>query len=61
MADQLAIKPDTAVEILLVDGQLIVKPLPEPKITLADLLADITADNLHRELEIGTCIGDEVW
>jgi antitoxin MazE len=61
MAEQLAIKTDTEVEILVEDGQLMIRPLPEQDLTLEDLLAQITEENLHDEIETGTAVGGEVW
>ena len=61
LAEQLSIKSDTEVEIQIVDDQLMIKPLPEPELTLEDLLAQITDENLHDEVETGTAVGGEVW
>ena len=61
LAEQLAIGSNTEVEMQVVQGQLIISPLPEPELTLADLLAGITKDNLHDEVTMGTAVGNEVW
>ena len=61
LAEQLSIKNDTEVEIQIVDDQLMIKPLPEPALTLEALLAQITDENLHEEIETGTAVGGEVW
>ncbi|GJM41551.1 MAG: multidrug transporter MatE [Ardenticatenaceae bacterium] len=61
LAEQLAIKTDTEVEIVVEGGQLLVRPLPEPNLTLEELLAQITDENLHDEVETGVAIGQEVW
>ena len=61
LAEQLSIKSDTEVEIQIVDDQLMIKPLPEPELTLENLLAQITAENLHDEVDTGTAVGGEVW
>jgi len=61
LAEQLDIKTDTEVEIAVEDGQLVVKPLPEQTVTLEELLAQITDENLHEEVETGTAVGGEVW
>lgn len=61
MAEQLSIKTNSAVEIQVVDGQLMIKLLPEPELTLEDLLAQITDENLHQEVETGAVVGQEVW
>ena len=61
LAEQLAIKTDTEVEIVIEDGQLLIRPLPEPVLSLEALLAQITDENLHDEVETGTAVGGEVW
>jgi len=61
LAEQLDIKTDTEVEIVVEDGQMVIKPLPEPTLTLEEMLAQITAENLHEEVETGTAVGGEAW
>lgn len=61
LAEQLDIKTDSEVEIAVEDGQMVIKPLPEPTLTLEELLAQITDENLHEEVETGTAVGGEVW
>ena len=61
LAEQLNIKTDTEVEIAVEDGQMVIRPLPEPTLTLEELLAQITDENLHKEVETGTAVGGEVW
>lgn len=61
LAEQLDIKTDSEVEIAVEDGQMVIRPLPEPTLTLEELLAQITAENLHKEVDTGTAVGGEVW
>ena len=61
LAEQLGIKTDSEVEIAVEDGQMMIRPLPEPTLTLEELLAQITDENLHEEVETGTAVGGEVW
>ena len=61
LAEQLDIKTDSEVEIAVEDGQMVIRPLPEPTLTLEELLAQITDENLHEEVETGTAVGGEVW
>ncbi|VAW31379.1 Programmed cell death antitoxin MazE [hydrothermal vent metagenome] len=61
-AEEMAIIQDTAVEISIVEGKLIVTPLSEAKTySLDNLLSQITAENLHREVDTGDAVGNEVW
>jgi antitoxin MazE len=52
---------ESAVEISLVDGQIIVKPVTAQDWSLEQLLAGVTADNLHREIDTGEALGNEAW
>ena len=49
------------VEISLVDGQLVIKPVSTPKWTLDQLLAGVTPANLHHETDTGQPAGNEAW
>ena len=55
------LKNDSVVEVTLVDGQIVVKPVAAPKWTLDQLLEGVTADNLHHETDTGNPAGNEVW
>jgi len=51
----------SSVELSLVDGKLIILPLVVDEPALEDLLALVTADNLHREVDTGSAQGGERW
>ncbi len=55
------LEQDSLVELALVDGKLIVVPVAEPALTLDQLLAGVTEQNLHREVDTGQATGNEVW
>ena len=52
---------DSSVEISLIDGKLVIIPAVKPKLTLKQLLAQVTEDNLHREADTGPAVGSEAW
>ncbi|OGO28844.1 MAG: multidrug transporter MatE [Chloroflexi bacterium RBG_16_54_18] len=52
---------DSLVEINIVKGKIIITPIPAPGWTLEELLAGITKDNLHREVNTGLAVGNEIW
>ncbi len=52
---------DSVVEVSLVDGQIVIKPVQSPTWTLEKLLAGINNDNIHGETDTGEAIGNEVW
>lgn len=59
-AKEAHLEPNSEVEVSLVEGKLILVPV-EPEPTLDDLLAGITEENIHREIETGPAVGREVW
>lgn len=52
---------DTVVELSLVDGKIVLVPIVEPATTLHELLAQVTEQNQHREVDAGPAVGAEVW
>ncbi len=61
-AVQLRIEENTAVELSISDGGLLVKPTnSKPKYLLCDLLDGIKKENLHCEIDTGEPRGAEVW
>ncbi len=55
------LEQDSLVELSLVDGGLVVVPAAEPKVTLEQLVAGITEENRHGEIDFGPAVGNEVW
>ena len=49
------------VEMSVVEGQIIIKPIPIKEWTLDELLAGITVENLHSEVDTGVALGNEIW
>jgi len=60
-ASEVGLQKETPVEVSLADGKLVVAPISQPKPTLKQLLAKITKDNLHSEVDTGPAAGNEVW
>ncbi len=60
-ANEVGLQKETPVEISLVAGKLVITPVAEPKPTLKQLLAKVTKENLHHELDTGPAIGNETW
>jgi antitoxin MazE len=52
---------NSVVEVSLVDGQILIKPVAAPTLTLEQLLADVNNGNLHRETDTGAAVGNEGW
>lgn len=60
-ADEVGLAANTAVELTISEGQLIVAPLRANEYVLDALLEQITADNLHHEVDTGDAVGNEAW
>lgn len=52
---------DTLVEVSLVDGQIVIKPVMAQNWTLDELLSGVNSDNIHHETSTGDIVGNEVW
>ena len=57
---EMGLAAESPVEITVVEGQLVIAPAEET-LTLERLLADVTPENLHAEIDTGPAIGDEAW
>ncbi len=51
----------SSVEISIVDGSLTIKPVVESRFTLTELLAKVTPENLHGEIDSGKARGKEAF
>lgn len=58
---QLNLQADGEVKISLEEGRLILSPVKKPGYTLDELLAQITSESLHDEIDFGKPVGKEVW
>jgi antitoxin MazE len=59
LATEVGLEQDTQVEVSLADGKLVVAPV-KPALTLEQLLAQVTEQNLHGEIDTGPRMGNEV-
>lgn len=49
------------VKVTVHDGKLIIQLLHDSPVTLEERLKDVTAENLHDEVDTGPAVGREVW
>ena len=49
------------VDLVVIDGNLVIRPRPRRRYSLDELIAAITPENLHSEVESGAAVGNEVW
>ena len=60
-ANEVGFQQDGEVDISIVDGQLVVSQWVGQTLSLEDLLAGVTEDNLHSEVSSGPAVGKEAW
>jgi antitoxin MazE len=59
-ADEAGLEQDSEVKVALVDGRIVIEP-SDAILTLDQLLAQVTEENLHREVNTGPATGREAW
>jgi antitoxin MazE len=61
LAREIHVAAGTEVDLAVVDGALIIKPIARKRYSLDQLVSGITSDNLHAEIDWGTAVGNEAW
>jgi antitoxin MazE len=61
LADEAGLKDNSPVQLALRDKLLVVVPIRTPVVSLDALLAQVTTDNLHSEVQTGPAVGGEAW
>ena len=60
-AAEVGLQTDSPVEVSLADGKLVISPVTKSRLTLKQLLEQVTDENVHHEFETGPAQGDEAW
>lgn len=60
-AELAGLQQDTVVELALTERGVLIEPLLKRHFALEHLLAQVTADNLHGEVDTGPFAGIEAW
>jgi len=55
------VEEGSTVDLAIENGELIIRPVRRPRLRLQDLLAGVTSQNLHKELDTGAAVGQEEW
>ena len=55
------IEQGSVVDLSLENGRMIVEAAKEQEYSLEELLARVTKNNLHSEVDFGAPVGKEVW
>jgi antitoxin MazE len=61
LADEIGLEEDSAVDLYLEEGKLVIVPAMAPRYALESLLAEVTVENLHDEVDVGVAVGVEAW
>jgi len=61
LAEEIGLREQAEVELTLVKGTLVMRPMRKEPVTLADLLSGVTEENIHGEVPTGPPVGREVW
>lgn len=61
LALEAGLSSESPVELVLVEGKLVVEPVVEAVPSLEELIGQITPENRHEEVDWGDPVGKEVW
>ncbi|WP_309744057.1 MULTISPECIES: AbrB/MazE/SpoVT family DNA-binding domain-containing protein [unclassified Chamaesiphon] len=61
LAKEIGLSDGVEVEIVAIDGNLTIKPRRQKQYSLEELIAGITPENRHAEIDTGTSVGEEIW
>ncbi len=60
-AEEVRVAEGSVVDLSMEDGNLVVKVAKPVEVDLDDLLAGITDENIHGEIDTGDSVGGEIW
>lgn len=61
IVQEIQLAEGTEVDLVVIDGNLTIKPKSRKRYSLEELVADIQPENLHSEVESGDSMGNEAW
>ena len=60
-AEETNLHENSAVDVSVRAGKLVVVPVAEEDLSLEDLVNQITPENRHAEISTGDAVGNEIW
>lgn len=60
-AEEVLVSEGSAVDLGIENGLLVIRVIEARPVALEDLLAGVTAENRHGEVDAGDAVGGEVW
>ncbi len=61
LAQEVGLGASTEVSLSSKDGELVVKPSVSDHLSLDDLLAEVSEENLHSAIDMGSSVGAEIF
>lgn len=61
LAQEVGLGAGTEVSLSSKDGELVVKPSVSAHLSLDDLLAEVSEENLHSAIDTGSSVGAEIF
>jgi antitoxin MazE len=61
LVKEIQLTEGTEVDLVAIDGNLVIKPRTRKQYSLDELISAITPENLHTEVESESAVGNEVW
>lgn len=60
-ATEIDLSQGAEIDLVLLENKIQIKPIKKKKISLDDLLSQVTEENIHKEVDTGTPVGKEIW
>ena len=61
VAEEVGLGAGTAVSLSAKNGELVLRPSVPSRLRLADLLTDVTPENIHASIDTGDVVGAEAF
>jgi antitoxin MazE len=61
LAKEIGLIDGAEVDLVAIDGNLTIKPTKQKQYSLNELIARITPENRHAEIDTGVSVGEEIW
>ncbi len=60
-ATEIDLTQGAEIDLILLENKIQIIPIKKKKITLEDLLSQVTEENIHKEVDTGIPVGKEIW
>jgi antitoxin MazE len=61
LAEEVGLGAGSEVSLSAKDGEIVVKPSVPARLSLDDLLAEVSEENLHSSIDTGSAVGTEIF